>query len=264
MKESVIVNCAPAAWLALIEKDPEDGWKVAEGTTFGGAAPTRTRGTAPTPTTKKRFLFDNLGDTVSVTVNRPADATTAQEFGNVTRGDGAIMEFPKRRLTIDLATGSAKSGQNARGANGGTIAFTTNTADLDSVLYNNFFKKLNQYASDTFLACVPLGYDLDFVPQGYAYLIGTLQSDPQHSVGAYAPGKVAFTIKSIELTGAAITELLTAVQLPGILVPEGYDPATGADTEVGADDTPTGITLTPPALTATDWENMARGIMVIK
>lgn len=205
----------------------------------------------------KQMRFDNTKGT-TITPVRPDAVTSAStdEFVQMIRGDAAVIEFIKAKLTMDGATGEVKAGTGVTAAGGskGTIAFTANQADIDSADYIAFMNKLKTFLGATMIVCVPLGFNYiqkkagatsgSKSPVGFAFMMGTFSSDPSHSADNYTPAAIAmqFQSKKLAITGSDITTDHAAIDFGAtghkILIPEGISAGE-----------PTGYELTPPSIT---------------
>ncbi len=265
LDQNIIINAAPAAWAYVFEKN---------GTTGKYELPSIV-GTAPT----KRLRFDNTnGATIGLVRPDAVAAAAADEFVQITRGDGAIIEFIKNKLTLDGATGNVKGGTGVTsdGGSKGTIAFETNQADVDSADYMAFLNKLQSLIGATFLICVPIGENYlrkaagattgDTNSVGYAFMLGTLSADLSHAIAAYTPAKIAFAFQSKKLSVQAsdITTSHAAVDLGdtgnAILVPTGMDGAT----VVGTTYAPPSISVLSGAAITADFQKLLDGEVLFK
>jgi len=260
LDQKIIVNGTPVAWAYVIEKNGTTG-KYEIPSILGSDA-------------SKQFRFDNVAD-INVTMTRPAAVAgaTADEFIQVTRADGTIIEFLKSKLTLDGATGSVKggSGVTSEGGSGGTITFNVNAADIDSAHWIAFVQKCQALLGSTFLVCVPLGYNHirrkagatsgDPNAVGFAYMIGTLSADLTQAISAYTPVKINFQFasKALAIVGADLTDPHAAVDFGDnthkILVPTGIS----AGTPTGEYVTPGSITVHTSGTISADFQKLLDG-----
>jgi len=264
MDKNLIINAAPAAWVYVFEKNSSTGkYEVPSiiGTNLA-----------------KQFRFDNT-DGANITIIRPdaVSAASADEFVQVTRGDGAIIEFLKNKLTLDGATGEVKGGTGVTSSGGtkGTIAFGTNQADVDATSYLGYLSKIQANIGATFIVCVPIGFNYlkkDATgagvtnAAGYAFMLGTLSSDPSHAIAAYAPTKIswAFASKKLSITADDITAAHAVIDFAAsaheILIPEGMDGSTVIGTTLNP---PSVSVLSGSAITA-DFQKLLDGEILFK
>lgn len=274
MNTDIVLNGVSAAWAYPFVKNGSGKYHI-PGIT---ATTTAERKAA-------RFRFNNL-KTPRVKIIRPDAVTqaTAEEFASLTRADGNIIEFVKSVVKIDGATGEAKSG----GASSSTgskaeAGFISQQTDIDSEHYITYLDKLKSYVGSIFLVCVPLGYNYlrkkagattgDTNALGFAWVLGTLGSDPEHVADNYTPTPLtwSFTTKKLAITADDILAAHAAVDLGvgdattwvddhAILVPEGMS---GADV-MGPLIKPASLSvLTGTALTA-DFQKLIDGEAIFK
>lgn len=251
---NILINAAPVAWAYVFEKNSGTG-KYEIPSIIG------------TDLTKQ-LRFDNTnGGTITLVRPDAVAASAADEFVQITRGDGTVIEFLKNKLTLDGADGSVKGGTGvtADGGSKGTVAFESNQMDVDSADYTAYMAKLQSLLGATFVVCVPIGKNY-LGDVHYAFMLGTLSSDISHAIAAYTPAKIAFAFQSKKLNviGTDITASHAAMNFGAtahkILVPEGLD---GGDV-VGTEYAPPSIAvLSGSALTA-DFQKLINGEVLFK
>lgn len=265
MDQRIVINGTSGAWAYVLEKNSGTGkYEVPS-----------ILGTVLT----KQLRWDNIKG-LSLTLVRPdaSTAAAADEFVQITRADGSIIEFIKEKLTLDGATGEVKGGTGvtASGGTKGTIAFTANQSDIDSAEYVAYMNKLQNLIGATFLVCIPLGFNYikrkagattgDVAPVGYAFMLATLAADLTHATDNYTPAAIAFSFasKKLAVTGADFTDPHAAFDLGAsaheILVPDNISGGT-----------PTGVTLNPPSVAvhtsgtlSADFQKLLDGEVLIK
>jgi hypothetical protein len=239
MADKIIINGAPAAWLCpVLEAVP--------GTVTLGAM----------------MKMDNINQVVIGFQSQAAAAGTAtEEFIQVTRADGAIIEFPKTKLTIDgidetvkVSTAAGGTGDNIAS---GTIQFTANEADMDSANYPEFLKKIKDNINGYWLVCVPIGYNHkrrhSSAPGtdnaiGFAYLCGKINGALSLTVAPQtgAPLPLSFQSAKLNTTDTTVAGTLANAAFAAIPV-KGMTPV---------------VNITPVVPPAADFDNIVKGDIV--
>ncbi len=136
MKNNIILNQVPVAWLFK-----------ASGTSGGAAS------------LEIVYKFDN---TASAKVNIPlASAAASSDSKNVqiTRGDGAIIQFPAVDLTLDGTDETVIAASSGSGDAGkGTIELVVNEAPIGLSSFTAFIGDLVANKDTMFLVIIPTGY----------------------------------------------------------------------------------------------------------
>jgi hypothetical protein len=240
MSNGVVINGGGGAWL----------YPAASGVFNGLAA---------TPDATDRFIFDNIRD-ASCTIVRPESASAGEEFVEVTRGDGAIIQYPKITLRLDGVTGALKSGGASASASKGLISFVANGADKDSADWLTYIQKLNEFIGAEFLIAIPLGFSYDnwidrnagspTDVEAIALCLGNLDADIAHAASAFTPAAHTITVRSKASTIAS--SALSTKTLPDIVIPEG-----------GTHASPTGYTINGITISAPQAADLVAGKLVI-
>lgn len=201
MKDTIIINGVPAAW----------------------AYPIDDNGTALSllPLMK----FDNISTPViGFPFSQDAAAAGGGENIDITRGDGAIIRFPRTSLIIDgrdETVISSAGGSSTDTAALGTIQFNALQADMDSANYTAFINKLKANRNNYWLLCVPLG-------ENYERRHNASPTNPNAVGYAFLFGKLtgAFNLSVAPQTGAPLPLQWTGTKYGGS--------ATGADAVIAA------------------------------
>lgn len=219
---TTLYNNAPAAWLYAID----DSYAATD-----------------LIDTNMKYMFDSAGDQ-DFQILRPEAVANAEEFVQITRADGAIIEFPKTTIKMDGVSGAQKSG-SASSAGKGNIVLTLNglpitgytgTApnDLPTYVtnYKTYIDNIMSNLGKEFLCIIPLGYTYDGWSKrhstgktvAFGAIIGVLGADPSFKAASFAPTPIPLTINGRQIKAgdldAAATKLAT-LAIPKIRVFEG-------------------------------------------
>lgn len=242
MPQNMIINGAPALWKAPLSL-------VAGAFTVG--------------TMKK---YDNITNPVfTLTGAAAASGAATEEFIQITRGDGAIIEFPKGKLTIDGTDESVKSASGATASGDAkskmTIAVTFNEPDMDATSFAAWLDFMQKNLDSYWLLCVPLGYNhIQRHPgnattnnaAGFAFIIAKITGTLSFTVAPQAGAPITLTFEAAKMTipDLALAKTAIAAATFAAIPVKGITPA---------------ITIEPPAgLTATEAEDVLKAGAVIK
>ena len=242
MADKMILNGAPALWAAPLSEG-------VGGLTLG--------------TMQK---YDNITTPVFTFAGSAAAAGgAAEEFIQVTRADGAIIEFPKGKLTLDGIDETVKDSSGATAAGDskatGTLQITVNEAEMGSASFSAWLNTMLGNINSFWLVCIPLGYNWKqrhpssataHNAVGYLFLIGKLSGNVAFTVAPQTGAPIPLTWQGQKLTVqdlAAASAAIAAAVFDPIPV-KGITPA---------------VTLAPTAgLTATEAEDLLKGTVIIK
>lgn len=215
MNRTIPINGVPVAWATPID---DDGVALTLGT---------------------QMRFDNISTPV-FGFPFAGDAAAAADGENIdiTRGDGAIIRFPRTSLTIDgrdETVITSTGGGSVDTAALGTIQFTALQADVDSTNYTAFINKLKAARNKFWLVCVPIAesYErrhpssaVDPNAFGYGFLFGKLSGSFNLSVAPQTGAPLPLSWQGTKYGGSAVggDAVLAAALFPGITV-KGVTPA---------------------------------------
>lgn len=243
MKDTMIINGVPVAWATPV-------LELAPGGTLSLGA---------------QMKFDNITTPViGFPFAGDAAAAGGAEFIEVTRGDGAIIQFPKDNLRIDGTDESVVSSSGGSGTDTaaiGTISFTALQADMDSASYLAFINKLKAHRNDFWLVCVPIGENYvrrhpssATTPNaaGFAFLLAKLSGSLNLSIAPQTGAPVQLQFQGTKYGGTATNgdTLIAGAAFPGIPV-KGVTPV---------------YTVTPPTpvITAAEAADILKGDILFK
>lgn len=257
LDKMVIVNGLPLAWVCPIEYAVGGDTLVVHDTT-----------------TTKRARFVNTQNTTIAFV-RPESTSAAVEYLEIVTADNTTLRFEKSKTILDK-TGAVVSDTNSASSTvKGKISFVATQGDYDSGAasdeYISYLNKLKTIHASECLVCVPVGHtasgDKSATP-GYAFIIGTLDTDASHAVGAYANPAVtlSFSSKSINIGTLDATEGVAEAGTPGTPTSPANSLTLGGQLlpRSLSGGTPGGVTYTPPALTIAELQKLCAGEIVFK
>jgi hypothetical protein len=235
MDKRMLIQAAPFAWLHMI-------------------TPGET-----TPTIVEKYRFDNLSSPAAFMIPT-VNASTAQEYQEVTRADNAIIQFPLTTLTINGVSEETVAG--AAADTKATMSIETNEAPLPTSIASMtaFMADLQSNIDKYWLLTVATGFSNNSRSQatpkadGYAYMFGKIISniEPTNDNGAL---KFKIDFEAVDLSGGDIPGLDAALI-------EEDTPATFAWTGIVWKGK--GSTFTPKSFTAGDGTHLLAGKVLLK
>lgn len=255
--EMMVVNGLPIAWVCPLEYNAGGDVLIVHDTDV-----------------TKRARFINI-KTPKFGFVRPESTSTETEYLEVTTADNTIVRFEKAKTVLDKTGAVVSSTGSSSSIVKGKISFVVQQGDYDSsIATDKYVAWINKYKAlhaTECLVCIPIGHtaagDKTATP-GYAFILGNLDADGEHSVDNYTNPQMtlSFSSKSINLGTLDPTEGVAKAGTPGTPTTPGSTLSLGGILlpRAMASGSPAGVTYTPPSLSIADLQKLAAGEIIVK